>query len=1102
MTIIFADTFVVIKKHFLAAIILAAIAFAGCGSQPSETPLFTLLLSSQTNIHFVNHLNDRDKPGILKYLYYYNGGGVAVGDINNDGLPDLFFTANQKGGNKLYLNKGNYKFEDITVKAGVAGNADWSTGVTMADVNNDGYLDIYVCAVAGKLDLKGYNQLYINNHDGTFTESAAQYGLDFSGYSTQAAFFDYNHDGLLDCYLLNQSNHSVETFGDTTLRKKVSPLAGSKLYLNTGGHFEDVTAKAGIYSSALGYGLGVAVADLNNDGWEDIYIGNDFHENDYYYINNHNGTFTEAGAQHFNHYSRFSMGNDVADYNNDGQLDVVTADMLPGEENILKTYGGDESYDQYQYKIVKSGFQYQYSRNALQRNMGNGNAFSEQGLMNGVSATDWTWSPLFADFDNDCTKDLFFANGIKRRPTDMDYISFVSDFAIQRQLMSSDQSDSTTLDKMPVGNTHPYIFKGTPSEKFIDKSMVWGMSNSVLSNGAVYADLNNTGHLDLITNNVNSEASIYKHNGSSSNYLALTFTGTHDNRFGIGAKAYVFNKGKIQYQQLMLTRGFESSVAPKLHFGLGTAKTIDSLLIIWPNGSYQVIKQVKSGQTLKINQANASGHFEQDKFFKPAQSPIEDVTAAQRINWQHKEDQFVDFNMQPLIPHMLSAEGPRLAVADINGDGLDDIYACGAKDQPDALFIQEKNGGFKASIQPAFIEDAASEDVDAIFLDANHDGHPDVFVASGGNEYADGAPQLADRLYLNDGKGNFKKSATIPSILKNKSAVAVADVNHDGYSDIFIGGAPDAHHYGPVPENYLLLNDGKGNYTKAAISNDLKYAGMLRSASFADINNDGWPDLIVAGEWMPVKILLNKQGHFVSLKDAQMEQLSGWWQRVISADVDGDGKMDIIAGNYGLNSKLRPTTADPVKLYLSDLDKNGTVDPIVTYSVNGKDFTFLGKGEIEKQVPLIKKKYLYYHDFAGKTVQELFGDSLDVNKMMKVTSFASGVFYNKGRGKFVFKAFPPQAQVSPLFGFAMAGKQLFAGGNFGGVLPYEGRYDADFGDILSVEKNGNFKAFSLANYNLMLKGEVRDIKRVRTANGDIYAVALNNKPIRFYRFKN
>lgn len=1085
-------------------LILPVFAFGlySCKHKAKAPPLFQLLDSAQTHIKFNNNLSDSDYPGILNYLYFYNGCGVAVGDINNDGLPDIFFTSNKKGGNKLYLNKGNFRFEDITAKAGVAGTADWCTGVTMADVNNDGYLDIYVCAISGKLGFKGHNMLYINNHDGTFTEESAKYGLDFSGYSTQAAFFDYNHDGKLDCYLLNQSNHSSDTYGDTSLRRKVNKMAGSRLFLNENGRFVDVTEKAGIYSSALGYGLGVSVADLNNDGWDDIYEGNDFHENDYYYINNHNGTFTESGAKHFNHYSRFSMGNDIADFNNDGQLDIVTADMLPADEVNLKSYIGDETYDQYKTKILDGGYQYQYSRNCLQKNLRNGQAFSDVGLMDGVAATDWSWTPLLADFDNDGIKDLFVANGTKRRPTDMDYLGFISNIMVQGALQTGHGLDNIAIDKMPPGLAHCYMFKGTSSEKFEDVSLPWGFRDSLLSNGAAYADLNNDGHLDLVINNMDHAACIYRNVSKTGNFLSIRFKGRQDNDFGIGAKAYVFCGRQMQYEELMLTRGFESSVEPKLHFGVGANKKIDSILIVWPNQTWQKLKDIKANQLLTIDQKNAGGHFIYRNFFPSKKPSFQDITAATKVNWKHHEDDFEDFQQQPFIPHMLSTEGPRIAVADVNHDGLDDFYICGAKDQPGALFIQNPDGTFRNSPQPDFVKDAVCEDVDALFADVNHDGFPDLYVASGGNEWPAGANALADRLYINDGKGNFKRSDAIPALKFNKAAVAVADINHDGYPDLFVADAPDGFRFGVMPQNHLLMNDGRGHFTEAAIPDELKNAGMLRSVAFADLNDDGWPDLVVAGEWTPVKIFMNHKGTFTELHNQDVDRLKGWWQRVLLTDVDGDGKIDIVAGNYGLNSKLHPTNSDPVKLFLSDLDNNGTIDPILTYSVDQKDYTFLGKGDIEKLVPLIKKKYPTYRDFAGKTVQQIFGEYLTDQHPLTANSFASGVFYNKGNGNFEFKAFPRDAQMSPLFGFAAissAPRGLLAGGNFWGVTPNEGRYDADYGDVLWLDSKGAVHWESPVSSGFELRGEVRDIKALKTAKGLIYVVAFNNNYIRFFK---
>ncbi|MBD0285276.1 MAG: VCBS repeat-containing protein, partial [Flavisolibacter sp.] len=1056
------------------------------------------------------------------YIYYYNGGGVATGDINNDGLVDIYFTANTKGGNKLYLNKGNFQFEDITEKAGVAGTADWCSGVTMADVNGDGWLDIYVSAVSGVHGLTGHNQLFINNGSSSpspaslergpggevsFTESAAAYSLDFSGLSTQAAFFDYDHDGDLDCYLLNHSQKPHANIVDTSNRRKFDPLAGDHLYrneLNTGiKKFTDVSAAAGIYQSSLGYGLGISVADLNNDGWEDIYIGNDFHENDYYYVNNGNGTFSESGAKHFNHYSRFSMGNDIADYNNDGQLDIITADMLPSDEKVLKTYGSDENPDIYSLKLIRNGFQYQYSKNCLQRNNGNGNSFSETALLSGVAATDWSWAPLFADFDNDANKDLFISSGIVKRPVDMDFVQYVSNLYLQASQQGTNKYDKMALEKMPGGPSHPYLFKGDGDLIFKDVSAGWGTGDlNGFFNGASYADLDNDGNLDLIINAINAPAVILKNRAPKRSFISLSFRSDSGNTFGIGCKAYLFQKGKMQYQQLMLTRGFQSSTDTRLHFGLDSATTVDSILLVWPDATYQVLKNIPANQQLQIKKKNAGGVFPYQTYFQNQPTWFTDKTESISLQWKHRENAFNDFNRQYLIPHAQSTRGPKIAVADVNGDGLDDFYACGAKGQPGTLMLQQKSGAFMPIDTALFNTDAGCEDIDAVFFDANGDNHPDLYVVSGGNEYTGNHPFLLDRLYINDGEGHFVKSINaLPALYQNKSCVSVADIDRDGDNDLFIGTLADATAYGVPQTSFLLLNNGKGAFTQANESIiPLTNMGIVTSAVFADINKDGWKDLIVTGEWMPVTIFINRSGRF---EKTILPNSTGLWQTVFADDVNNDGNIDLLIGNWGWNNKFWCGKDGPLRMYVADFDNNGKTEQLLSYTVNGTEYPFLAKDEVERPMPLLKKHYLLYAEYAGVPMKDVFYGWIDNVKPFTAERLGSAVCFGDGKGAFTIQDLPARLQLAPIFSFqkmSTAGKEniYVAGGNFFDVTPYEGRYDAQALALFKIDNNQQVRSILQPDL-AAIRGQVRDLKWLRTAtSGSVLAVARNNESLLFF----
>jgi len=1093
-----------IFHYFLIGVF--GVVFCSCQIERSKS-LFKAVNPSTTHVFFENKLEPRDGFGILYYLYYYNGGGVGVGDINNDGLSDIYFTANSKGHNKLYLNRGNFNFEDITDKARVGGSSDWCTGVTMADVNGDGRLDIYVSAFAKNFGLQGHNELFINKGDNTFVESSAEYGLNFSGYTVQSGFFDYDRDGDLDCFILNESLQPNGNIVDAKNRILFDSAAGDYLLRNDlkeKGKFTDVSKEAGIYQSSLGYGLGLGIADLNNDGWDDIYVGNDFHENDYYYVNLGNGKFKEEGADHFRHYSRFSMGNDIADYNNDAQLDVVTVDMLPPDEKTLKSYGSDERNEIYNFKITRNGYQNQVSRNCLQRNNGNGTSFSEVALISNVSATDWSWTPLFADFDNDGWKDLFITDGIVKRPVDMDYIRFVSDLERKKSdLKTNTKYDEQVLDKMPDGSSHPFVFQNKKN-KFEDVSVAWGITSlKGFYTGAAYGDLDNDGNIDVVINALNSPAVILKNMSSIKNYLAIDLKGEGANTKGIGAKAFVFANGSRQVQQLMPTRGFQSSSDYRLHFGLDSSRTVDSLVVVWPSQKYQVIKKCDINKAVTLNESDALGDFHFNKFFPSEKEFFSDMTSQTNCPWMHVENDFEDYNRQYLIPHKESTRGPKVAVADVNKDGLDDFYVCGGRGTSGALMIQKANGGFSRSDTSLFNRFRMCEDVDALFFDANGDGNLDLWVVAGGNEMPSGPIANADRLFLNDGKGHFKQSLnSIPQMFYNKSCVTAADVDQDGDLDVFVGVLSDQQRFGIPQSSRLYLNDGKGKFGIAGNGQiNLSQIGLVTTAVFADLNKDGWPDLVVAGEFMPVTIYWNRKGNF---EKTLLPASSGLWQTLYITDVNKDGSLDILGGNWGLNSKLASGKNGPVKLYTSDFDGNSSMESILCYTIDGVEYPFLPKDALEMSLPVLKKAYLTYGEVAGKSVQYMFYDLFKGYTELQAEVLASSCFINEGNEKFKRSDLPFDVQLAPIFSFAefeqANQKYLLAGGNFYDVMPYEGRYAAQPAAMMTFE-NGQVKYVHQTNL-LGIKGQVRDLKWVDGAVQKNLIVARNSDSLVFMRLNN
>ena len=1075
--------------------------------QVDQNTLFTLTNPDRTGVKFLNKVVNQKDFNILKYRNFYNGGGVAIGDINNDGLPDIYFTSNM-GKNKLFLNKGDFKFEDISKSSNTEGNRPWSTGVTMADINQDGLLDIYVSNAGDMQGENDDNDLYINNGDLTFTEKAKEYNLAKTGFSTHATFFDYDKDGDLDAYILNNSNVPVSSLGYADQRDvraqdwedvpDIYKGVGDMLLRNDNGKFVDVSEEANIYGSIIGFGLGAMITDINNDLYPDIYISNDFYERDYLYINNQDGTFTEEIKKWTSHLSLSAMGVDIQDINNDGYSDIYVTDMLPDKHHRMKSVMEFESYDIFKLKQRK-GFYQQYTQNTLQLNNGN-ESFSEIANFSGVSKTDWSWSGLIFDMDNDGYKDIYVTNGINHDLTDIDFVDFFANDIIQKMaLTGKKKAIDTIIQKMPQTPLPNYAYKNNQNLTFEDKANAWGLAKPSFSNGAAYADLDNDGDLDIVVNNVNMPSFLYKNNTDKlldNNYLKLKLVGSQANKFAIGTSVKLFADDQVFTKEQIPSRGFQSSVDYVLNFGLGKINTIDSLQVIWPNSKTQLLKDVKTNQLLTLEEDDAKKLYE-TKQPQEKETLFKNVPNSLRA---HDENMYTDFNHESLIRKKVSQEGPAFAKGDLNNNGYNDVFIGGGKDQKPVVYLNDKKGNFIGKQNPVFKKDADLEDTAAAFFDVDNDGDLDLMVGNSGNE-ANHKEDYKLRLYLNDGSGSFSKADQSMSFTNNNiSAIAPHDFDGDGDVDVFIASRSIVSTYGVNPDHLFLENTGDGNFKEATerYAYDTKDAGMITEASWVDIDGDDKKDLVTVSDWGTAHIYKNN-GRGLSELETNLKDYHGYWESFTAVDVDNDGDQDLILGNQGSNTLYKATKENPMKLWINDFDNNGTIEQICTIQKEGKDYPLHMKKELTSQIISLKKENLKASSYAEKTIDELFSGNIFNNTIVKrADTMESIVAVNNGDGNFSIKRLPPRTQLSCMNSILAIDmnndnfKDIIMGGNNYEFKPQFSRLDANYGSVLFNNKGKGLEWQDYLKTGFFTKGQVKHIDHYKNKAGDSFIIVVKN----------